>query len=302
MAKRGIATGLPWFLLPLAVIVTLIVIVYQPASEDGGEMPALIRVGVLPDQEERLLKNQHEPLLKYLSRELGLEFELVIPGNYDELVRRAALGEFDLAYFGGLTFIQAEATKAVVPLVMRDIDLKFVSYFITLAKNTRHDIRDFSGRKFSFGSPRSTSGHLMPRRFLKDMDIEPESFFSEVLYSGGHDKTAHQVIKGEVDLGVANAQVIERMIETGQIDPNKIRIVWETPPYANYVWDIRAGIAEKLRTQFTNAFLKLSRTEPRHRAVLERQGAASFFPVGTIEFAQLRQIARELGMVEIKSE
>ena len=301
MTSRRYA-GLFWILVPLAVIIAFIVILFHSANKNGGETPALIRVGVLPDQGEELLKSQHEPLLNYLSREVGLEFKLVIPSSYDELVRRAALGEIDLAYFGGLTFIQAEAKKAVAALVMRDIDFNFVSYFFTRAWDSGHEIREFSGRKLGFGSSQSTSGHLMPRKFLKTMNIEPESFFSEVVYSGSHDRTVRQVVEGAVDLGVANAWVVERMIETGRIGPKSIRIIWKTPPYADYVWAIRTGISEELRMRILDAFLKLSRADPRHRIVLERQGAASFFPTGENEFAQLRQISRELGMVESETD
>lgn len=51
-------------------------------------------------------------------------------------------------------------------------------------------ITDFKGKVFSSGSNLSTSGHLLPRHFLKEMGIEPENYFSWVDYSGKHDLAA----------------------------------------------------------------------------------------------------------------
>ena len=140
------------------------------------------------------------------------------------------------------------ATKkmaGVVPVASRDIDFKFSSYFLVRTENPARVLLDLKGKKIGFGSSKSTSGHLMPRFFMKKMGIEPESFFSEVLFSGSHDRSAYLVRDGAVDVSVANSNVIDRMVSSGQLDPKSVRSLWETPPYASSIGDARAGVAKK---------------------------------------------------------
>ena len=151
----------------------------------------MIRVAVLPDQTEERLRERHEPLLEHLAEQTGWTFELYLPGSYKELVEGFGQRRWDLAYFGGVTFVRAAAAHGAVPLAMRDVDMKFTSTLITRKADSYHRISDLSGKRLSFGSRLSTSGHWMPRYYLKALyGIEPESYFSEVQYSGKHDLTA----------------------------------------------------------------------------------------------------------------
>ena len=69
----------------------------------------------------------------------------------------------------------------------------------------------------------------MPRHFMcSDKQIIPEVFFSEVHYSGAHDKTAYLVRDGTIDLGVANSEIIKKMIRDGRLKENDVRVLWET--------------------------------------------------------------------------
>ena len=148
----------------------------SPTPED----PAVVRVGVLPDQTEQVLRQRYADLLAYLSEQVGVAHELYVPDGYADLVDAFGRGEFDLAYFGGVTFVRAREEHDAQPLVMRDVDLRFVSYFVTRSDVTGEKVEDFRGQHLAFGSELSTSGHLMPRYFLRQLDIVPEQFFATI--------------------------------------------------------------------------------------------------------------------------
>ena len=158
-------------------------------------------------------------------------------------------------------------------------------------------VGDFKGRRFAFGSKLSTSGHLMPRHFLADMKIEPEAFFGEVRYSGAHDRTAIWVRDGEVDLGAANASIVDRMYAEGRLDAAEVRIVWTTPAYPDYVWAARQGLGPEVREKLIAAFLRLSPADADQARILRGVDAGGFLPARRSDFDELRQIARALGML-----
>lgn len=263
---------------------------------DRSEMTVL-RIGVLPDQSAEVLRERYTLLFEHLAGELDIPYEFVTPETYVELVEQFDSGRIDLANFGGLTFLKVQATGNAVPLVMRDVDTKLTSYFLVRADSVATEIEDFEGKTVSFGSRLSTSGHLMPRQFLLKRGIKPEDFFGEVRYSGAHDTTAYDVRDGRADLGVANTHVIKSMFADGRLDQDDVRVLWQTPPYPDYVWAIHSTVGLSLRRRIRDAFLELSAIDDGHARILERLGAGAFLPVGAADFQQLRKIAKSTGLL-----
>lgn len=262
-----------------------------------GETPNPVRVGVLPDQSPEVLEQRFDPLLKYLSDEIGVPFRLVVPADYADLLDRFSRQEIDIAYFGGLTYLKAREAEGARALVMRDVDTRFRSSFIAAVDRPETTIADFLDKSLAFGSELSTSGHLMPRHFLLQESIDPESWFSDIVYSGAHDATAILVQNGNVDLGVANSEVIEAMFRDGRLRRSEIRVVVRTPPYVDYVWAMRVGIDAGLYDRVMFAFLKLSPLDGAHANILDRLGAGAFLPARDSDFGSLRDIAISLDLL-----
>jgi phosphonate transport system substrate-binding protein len=264
--------------------------------------PSVLRVGVLPDENREVLRKRYAPLLKYLSETIGIDTQLILPSDYQGLSQLFQDGEIELAYFGGFTFVQASLNSDAEALVMRDIDTRFVSYFLARPTEDKKRLSDFEGMRFSFGSQLSTSGHLMPRHFMKsELQIEPEKFFSAVDYSGSHDKTAFLVRDGNADLGVANSAIIREMTADGRLSDNELQIVWETPPYVDYVWAVQKNLDETIKNNLRDAFLGLDPSKLNHKTILTSIGAGSFLPAGNRDFQSLKVTAKNLGMLEASS-
>lgn len=286
MLRRGL-----WALMMLAVLIAC-------SDESDIRDPKILRVAVLPDETHDQLLKRHKPLIEYLAQAMGIEYELIIPDDYEQLGQIFQDGKADLAYFGGLTFIQAIKENGAQALVMRDIDANFTSTFLVRADNTASGIGDLEGESLAFGSILSTSGHLMPRLFLNKEGIDPEEFFGEVKYSGAHDKTAEWVRDGVATLGVVNSRVVERMYDTGRLLPGKVRILSKTPPYPDYVWALRKGVSEEFTEKLRNAFLSLSLTNSENADILEKAYATGFLPARNSDFSELEKIALSLGFLK----
>lgn len=286
----------------LAMLILIIMGSYffiQPSPIHDSTDTEILRIGVLPDEEKENLRERYKPLLDHLSTRTDINCQLVVPDSYAELVQLFSDNKIDLAHFGGLTFIQVNTFYDAQPLVMRDIDTHFTSFF--LAKKNQNDFSFFENKIFSFGSKLSTSGHLMPRHFLQtEQQIDPENYFSNIIFSGAHDKTAYLVRDGKVDLGVANSEVIRQMFNDGRLQENDLHIIWETPPYANYVWVANKHLNEKTKTQLLDAFLELDLNTPHHKTILKSLGARIFLPASVKDFSLLKKKAQDLNLLEMK--
>src|ERR671916_3494658 len=86
-------------------------------GEQGSADPDPLRVGLIPNQNPESVEAQYEPFGDYLSEQLGREVELTVPTSYNAVVEAMANDELDLAYYGGLTYVQARERAEVTPLI-----------------------------------------------------------------------------------------------------------------------------------------------------------------------------------------
>ncbi len=269
-------------------------IVATAASAQGT-----LRVSAIPDEAPTELQRKFVPLGRYLEERTGMKVEFIPVSDYAAVVQALATGRLDLAWLGGFTYVQAkEATGGrVIPIVQREEDQHFTSKFVTADPSIR-SLADLKGKTFAFGSPASTSGHLMPRYFLLQAGIEPDRDFRNVAFSGAHDATAAFVESGKVDAGVLNASVWDKLVEQKKIDPAKVRVFATTPPYHDYNWTVRAGLAPDLVKKLTDAFLELDARRPRDAEILGLQRASRFVPTRPENYAEIEKAARSAGLLQ----
>lgn len=267
---------------------------------------ALLRVSAIPDEAPTELQRKFSPLGKYLEREIGMPVSFVPVSDYAAVVEALASGKLDLAWLGGFTFVQARirtassTAGAVVPLVQREEDARFTSKFISAdpAIKSLADLKNGAKNKvFSFGSPSSTSGHLMPRYFLMKEGIDVDRDFKNFAFSGAHDATVAFVASGKADAGVLNASVWQKLIEQNKVDPS-VHVIATTPTYFDYNWTARGNLDPALMTKITDAFLKLDPKNPEHAEILGLQRATRFIPTKKENYDGIEQAAKSAGLLK----
>ncbi len=267
-----------------------------PGNADGETL----RVGVLPDRTPETLRERYSPLVEHLSAYTDREVELAIPESYEELLEWFHEGRVKLAWFGGLTFLQAERRSGARALVMRDVDLRFTSDFLVARSRPERSLEEYTGATLAFGPFLSTSGHLMPRDHLQRTGIDPETFFTDVRHSTGHDQTALWVQEGQVDIGVVNSIVVESMFRDGSLSAGLVQVLQATPPYRNYVWAVAPDLPASIRTDLQDGFLALQMSIPEQAKILEAQGAEGYVPANRSDYDDLRRAAAALGLLDGK--
>jgi phosphonate transport system substrate-binding protein len=123
-------------------------------------------------------------------------------------------------------------------------------------------VQDMRGRIMGFGSRQSTSNFLVPATLLWEQGVHPLNGFSQVVYTGGHDKAAVAVYERKVDIGAGHDGVIVNLAAVKKFsDAKKVlrRITWSEPipsdPVAVHVAD--SADAAKIATQVTEALMRV---------------------------------------------
>ena len=212
-------------------------------SKTDPSATKILRFSAIPDENTTEQTVKFKKFADYLSKKLGVETQFIPTTDYASAVNKFILGEIHLTWFGGLTGVQARNEVKGARAIAQGIeDPNYISYFIANA-DTGLEMSDsfpekIKDMKFTFGSEQSTSGRLMPSFFIeKETGTAPEKWFSiPVGFSGAHDKTAKLVESGAFQVGALSYKKYDSMVESGKLDKEKCKIIWKTPPYADYNW------------------------------------------------------------------
>lgn len=259
---------------------------------------AVFKVTAIPDESPTELARKAVPLVKYLEQKLGMKVEFTPVSDYAAAVEALANKQVDMAWYGGFTFVQANIRSGgkAVPLVQREEDEKFRSVFIS-GDPTIKTLADLKGKNVSFGSQSSTSGHLMPRSYLLQANIDPDKDFKRVAYSGAHDATIAAVAAGKVDAGSLNISVWEKFVADKKVDASKVKVIYTTPPYFDYNWTVHADMPVAQREKLTKAFLDLNRNTPEGKEILDLQRATKFVTTQADNYKGIEAAARSAGLI-----
>lgn len=264
-----------------------------------AQAQTVFKVTAIPDEAPTELARKAAPLVKYLEKTLGMKVEFTPVTDYAASVEALANKQVDLAWYGGFTFVQANVRSGgkAIPLVQREEDEKFRSVFITSDPAIK-TLADLKGKNVSFGSQSSTSGHLMPRSFLLQANIDPDKDFKRVAYSGAHDATIAAVVVGKVDAGALNISVWEKFVAEGKVDTSKVRVFYTTPGFFDYNWTVHADMPAAQREKLAKAFLSLDKNTAEGKEILELQRATRFIPTKAENYKGIEQAARSAGLLK----
>jgi len=269
------------------------------AGGGGGEEsadPEVLRVGLIPNQNPESVEANYEPFGEYLSEQLGREVELTVPVSYGAVVEAMVNDELDLAYYGGLTYVQARKRGDVVPLVTEinpeTGDTTYRSVIIVPAESEIEEVSELEGRDFAFGSVSSTSGSLYPAIMLRNAGIDYRTDLGNFNYTNGHDATAQAVANGQVDAGGVEDRILYRLQDEGTIDRDSVRVIDESEPIQGYPWVVRNALTDDLKMDIAQAFLDID--DP---AILDLLRAEGYERIEAGDYDYVEDQATELDLL-----
>jgi len=260
----------------------------------GEEEP--LQVGLIPNQNPEEVEAQYQPLEDYLKEELGREVVVSVPTTYNAVVEAMVSGELDLAYFGGLTYVQARERADIHP-VFTEINpdtgtTKYRSLIIVPADSDIEEVEDIEGQTFAFGSVSSTSGSLYPSIMLDQAGIDYRTDLEEVIYTGGHDATAQAVANGRVAAGGLEDRILYDLQEEGIVEEGSVRVIEESEPIEGYPWVVRDDLPDETEQEITDAFLGIKDPE-----LLDLLRAEGYERVEASDYDYVEEQARKLDLL-----
>lgn len=269
-------------------------------NENKKDEEAVLIIGGIPDQNSATLNERFAELAAYIEKETGIKTEYVASADYSALVTGFGREEVHLGWFGGLTGVQArDLVEGSEAIAQRPRDSKFESVFIAQKSLNITSLDELKGHSFTFGSESSTSGHLMPRHFLMEAGIDPNSDFESMPnYSGSHDKTWSLVESGAFSAGALNIAVWEAAVAAGEVDLEKVDVFYTTPYYYDYNWtvgNVDAEFGKGTKDKIQAALLSFGEMNPEMMALFSDD---SFVESDNANYDAIKEVAKALGIIK----
>ena len=170
----------------------------DPSAADNSN--SVFVLSAIPDEKITDQQAKFGKLASYLTEKLGVRTEFQFSKDYADAVTKFKNGETHLVWFGGLSGVQARmAVDGAEAIAQGKADPNYKSYFIANVKTGLESSEAFptaiQDKTFTFGSPGSTSGRLMPSFFImENTGKAPDEWFAKTpdfQMSGCHVATAN---------------------------------------------------------------------------------------------------------------
>lgn len=191
-------------------------------------------VAYLPVEDSTEIQSVHTAFETALSEAIGLDVKSYQTTSYSAAIEAVTSGKVDMVQLTPFSYVVAEGKGGAHLLVNAAIpetsDSDYISCLIVAKDSDIQSVDDIKGKIMAFGDPASTTGHLVPKYYLMTnfgltVDEIENDFFSQVLFSGGHDKTVLGVAQGTYDVGATYCQMPSILAGYGVIAADDVRII-----------------------------------------------------------------------------
>ena len=102
------------------------------------------------------------------------------------------------------------------------------------------------------------------------------------------------VERGNAQVGGLSRPILERLLEKGSIDSNKVKVLAYSDPIPQYPWVMRTDLVPALQQKLKDAFYSLKKGTPAGDAVLKPFKADGFAKITDADYNIIREIRKNV--------
>jgi phosphonate transport system substrate-binding protein len=275
----------------LALVAAIVVTALTLDPARGADV---LNMGLVPSEDPRVIMNDNQALLDELQKSMQMTIKPFVATDYNGIIEALRSKKLDIALLGPFSYVLATTVADVEAFALLETQRQGPTYrSVIIARKDHgiHNLKDLSGKTFAFVDPGSTSGFLFPKAGLIKAGYDPNTFFSRVIFSGGHDASAIAVQNGKVDGAAVADALLETAYNRGMLKEDEVGVIWtsEAIPGAPIVY--RRDLPEQLKAKIRAAFGQIRDVPWGPKSTIKR-----WVPVTDSDYDVIRETAKLLGL------
>lgn len=241
-------TILRTFLLTLALIAAL-----APSAWAHPARAHMLILAVHPYLPAPEIQRRFGPLASHLGQVLGRPVSVRVGQNYEQHIAAIGQDEVDIALLGPASYVRMVDKYGRKPILARfqvGDDPHLYGVIAVRRDSPLQRLEDLKGRRFAFGDPESTMGHLVPRHMLLQAGVPVEAL-GRYDFLGSHRNVALGILAGDYEAGAMKHEVYEEFAARG------LRALAVSPPMPDHLFVTRADLPPADVARLRQALLRL---------------------------------------------
>lgn len=248
------------------------------ASNDWRSAVKELKVAVSGNNDDPMLVKRRGVYRDHLSKALGMPVRLYESSDYNGVIQAISSGQVDVAQIagGGYANVDAQVGDKVAPILTTRQAEGETGYYSTLmvrADSPVKSLADMRGRTLGYVDYNSTSGYLFPRAKMREMGLEPDTFFGKTSFAGAHTQALMALANGQFEGTILEASggnpttgftvgPLYTMARKGLVKVEDFRTVWTVGPIPNVAFVVRTDRPQAMIDAVRGALAALAYDEP----------------------------------------
>lgn len=274
---------------------------------------AEFRIGLLGGENASDRLRSNECLRVHAENLLGVPVKLFAPADYNGVIEGLIGGNIDMAWLGPSAYAKVyltdpEAVEPVLVKVNTDGTYGYHSIGFARADSGIASLDDLKGKVFAFGDPNSASGYLVPRIDFEKQGYSTEAgkFFSDVIFSGGHEQSIVGVYNGDIPASIAwadglgewedgfNSGAFRKAVDAGLVDMTQLVEIWRSPVIPEGPIVVRSALPPRVKMDVVALMATLPTEDPECAYSVMAGEVKGFKPISHKAYESIVEARRSL--------
>jgi len=258
-----------------------------------GRAESVLRLGLVPAEDPRLMIADNQALIDALRASLDMEIKPFVATDYNGVIEALRAKKLDAALLGPFSYVLAASIAEVDPVAIPETQRQGSSYRSLIIARKDHNIRslaDLKGRTFAFVDPSSTSGHLYPKSAMLRAGLNPDTDM-RAIFAGSHDASVIAVQNGKVDAAAVADGLFEAAVARGVAKSEDLVVIWTSDPIPGSPLVVRRDLPEALKQRIRAAFAAMHDIPWAKGTIIKR-----WVPASDEDFAVVRATGKILNL------
>jgi phosphonate transport system substrate-binding protein len=238
------------------------VMIRNVTGEDNIEYgPRTVKLAVLPLYSPITMYDRYDPIARYLTRETGREFKLVIPRDFEHFTALVKSGAVEFTYQNPYVYallarrVPMQALLTTVSTNDKAGPDGFRGVIITRDDSAIREVGQLRRQKILIVSHKSAGGFLSQRLFLAEQGIDVEKDLV-LLDAKRQESVILGVYRGEAAAGFVRESALEELRD--EIDMKRIRVLSRAKLLPQWPLAMRGPVDPALAASVKRLLLRLS--------------------------------------------